>query len=297
MLCADVGRDGYGFLMRLADGLAEEELGYESSSEAISGTDGVSHLHFGRSDIALFGSREDIRADGTTGEDEHIQLVTRNEFAADTAGLLRVLGDEFAGNGRFAEKHGSYDIEFLVIDLEHIRPLERFSDYFGGVPGLTEVDVKDLECILRHSVKNRLDGLTAGLGTLRERTKARRLRLMRYVEHFVCQWNIIPCYAEAYLVLRYAFIIQCHLDGAGRLFYDGSDMFELYRVEFVYYLSSEFVISDSGDSTSVESELGDMISEVSGRATEFASFREAVKERLTDTDNIFFHYALILIVK
>ncbi len=61
-LGADVGRDGYGFLMRLADGLAEEELGYERSSEAISGTDGVSHLHFGRSDIALFGSREDIRA-------------------------------------------------------------------------------------------------------------------------------------------------------------------------------------------------------------------------------------------
>jgi hypothetical protein len=32
-----------------------------------------------------------------------------------------------------------------------------------------------------------------------------------------------------------------------------------------------------------------MISEVCGRATEFASFREAVKERLTDTDNVFFH--------
>ena len=41
-LGADVGRDGYGFLMRLADGFAEEELGYESSSEAISGTDSVS---------------------------------------------------------------------------------------------------------------------------------------------------------------------------------------------------------------------------------------------------------------
>ena len=145
-LGADVGRDGYGFLMRLADGLAEEELGNESSSEAISGTDGVSHLHFGRSDIVLFGIREDIRADGTTGKDEHIQLVTRDEFAADTAGLLRVLGDEFAGNGRFAKKHGSYNIEFLIVDLEDIRPLERFSDHFGGVPRLTEVDVKDLEC-------------------------------------------------------------------------------------------------------------------------------------------------------
>ena len=85
---ADVCRDGYGFLMRLADGLAEEELGYESSSEAISGTDSVSHLHFGRSYIALLGSREDIRADCTTGEDEHIQLVTRNEFAADASVCL-----------------------------------------------------------------------------------------------------------------------------------------------------------------------------------------------------------------
>ena len=87
-LGADVCRDGYGFLMRLADGLAEEELGYESSSEAISGTDSVSHLHFGRSYIALLGSREDIRADCTTGEDEHIQLVTRNEFAADASVCL-----------------------------------------------------------------------------------------------------------------------------------------------------------------------------------------------------------------
>lgn len=166
--------------MRLADGLAEEELGYESSSEAISGTDGVSHLHFGRSDIALFGIREDIRADGTTGEDEHIQLVTRNEFAADTAGLLRVLGDEFAGNGRFAEKHGSYDIEFLVIDFEHIRPLKGFHNHFGGVPGLTEVDVKDAQCIIRHGIQKSLDGLPATLGALRQRAEADGLRLMRY---------------------------------------------------------------------------------------------------------------------
>ena len=85
---ADVCRDGYGFLMRLADGLAEEELGYESSSEAISGTDSVSHLHFGRSYITLLGSREDIRTDSATGEDEHIQLVTRNEFAADASVCL-----------------------------------------------------------------------------------------------------------------------------------------------------------------------------------------------------------------
>ena len=41
-LGADVGRDGYGFLVRLADGLVEEELGYESSGKRISGTDGVS---------------------------------------------------------------------------------------------------------------------------------------------------------------------------------------------------------------------------------------------------------------
>ena len=87
-LGADVGRDGYGFLVRLADGLVEEELGYESSSEAISGTDSVSHLHFGRSYITLLGSRGDIRTDSATGEDEHIQLVTRNEFAADAAVCL-----------------------------------------------------------------------------------------------------------------------------------------------------------------------------------------------------------------
>ncbi len=43
-LGADESRDGYGFLMRLSDGLAEEELGYERSGERISGTDGVSHL-------------------------------------------------------------------------------------------------------------------------------------------------------------------------------------------------------------------------------------------------------------
>ena len=41
-LGADVGRDSYGFLMRLADGFAEDELGYESSGKRISGTDGVS---------------------------------------------------------------------------------------------------------------------------------------------------------------------------------------------------------------------------------------------------------------
>ena len=41
-LGADVGRDSDGFLVRLADGLAEEELGYESSGKRISGTDGVS---------------------------------------------------------------------------------------------------------------------------------------------------------------------------------------------------------------------------------------------------------------
>ena len=74
-------------------------------------------------------------------------------------------------------------------------------------------------------------------------------------------------------------------------------MIEVHFLEGIYYLVTEFVSADSGDSTSVESELRDMISEVCGRATEFASFREAVKERLTDTNNVFFPYALILIVK
>ena len=57
--------------------------------------------------------------------------------------------------------------------------------------------------------------------------------------------------------------------------------------ELIHYLVAEFVSADSGDSTSVESELRDMISEVCGRATEFASFREAVKERLTYTNYVF----------
>ena len=87
-LGADVGRDSDGFLMRLADGFAEEKLSYESSGKRISGTDGVSHLHFGRSYITLLGSREDIRTDSATGEDEQIQRVTRNEFAPDAAVCL-----------------------------------------------------------------------------------------------------------------------------------------------------------------------------------------------------------------
>ena len=63
-------------------------------------------------------------------------------------------------------------------------------------------------------------------------------------------------------------------------------MIEVHFLESIYYLITKFVSADSGDSTSVESELRDMISEVCGRATEFASFREAVKERLTDTNNV-----------
>ncbi len=66
-------------------------------------------------------------------------------------------------------------------------------------------------------------------------------------------------------------------------------MIEVHFLEGIYNLIAEFVSADSRDSTSVESELGYMISEVSGRATEFASFREAVKERLADTNNVFFH--------
>ena len=59
--------------------------------------------------------------------------------------------------------------------------------------------------------------------------------------------------------------------------------------ELIHYFVAKFVSADSGDSTSVESELRDMISEVCRCTTEFASFREAVKERLADTNNVFFH--------
>ena len=64
-------------------------------------------------------------------------------------------------------------------------------------------------------------------------------------------------------------------------------MIEVHFLEGIYYLVTKLVSADSGDSTSVESEMRDRISEVSGRATEFASFREAVKERLADTNNVF----------
>ena len=116
-MCADECGNGHRFLVRLANGFAEKDLCDEGSGERIACSYGVSNLHLRRSHIALLVSCEDIRTDSATSEDEHLEVIFGNEITTNETGLFRVLGNEFTGNGRYAEQHSSHYVEFLTAIL------------------------------------------------------------------------------------------------------------------------------------------------------------------------------------
>ena len=64
-------------------------------------------------------------------------------------------------------------------------------------------------------------------------------------------------------------------------------------IEFLDDLVAQFIVSDSRYNAAVESELRHMVCEVSRSASEFASLREAVKQRLTYS-NYVFHSSIIV---
>ena len=81
--------------------------------------------------------------------------------------------------------------------------------------------------------------------------------------------------------------IERHLDGSR----GESDLRELvpqpHRVERIADLVAQRIASHGACRYGVESELGDMESEVCGRAADFSAFGQEIPERLADADDEF----------
>ena len=75
---ADKSADPDGSLVCFADGFAAKNLCHERGCEAVACANRVCNLHLRSLNITLLGFGEDIRADGTAGEDKHLQVVLGN---------------------------------------------------------------------------------------------------------------------------------------------------------------------------------------------------------------------------
>ncbi len=258
----------------------------EGPGEGVAGTDGIGHLHLRGHLIGHAACVEDITSVGAAGQDEHPQAV----FVKDMPAFL------LQAESRDIVQAGNHH-QFLVIDLQDVTAAEGRLQHFLGIETLTEVDVEDLQAVRRNGIQEGADGIPGDFAPLREGAEAHCLAICGQRGQLVVEGNIVPGDIGLDLVLRYALRIQRHLDGSGRKLHPGQMIRELVFFEGLDNLFAQRIMADGADGDTFQPELAGVISEVSGSAAQFLSFRKHVPKRFTDTNNVLSHnYLRILVI-
>lgn len=128
--------------MSLFNALAREDSSREGTGEGVASTYRVSNLDLRRRHEALKVVRsKDIAAVGTTGQYDHLEVITLHDKPAF---LLDV-------ETRIA-KEAADDDEFLIVNLEDVAMTEAILNGVLVVEVATEVDVEDLQAVFRCSL-------------------------------------------------------------------------------------------------------------------------------------------------
>lgn len=149
LLCADIGTDVNGNLMSLLNGLSGEQRGRESTGKGVAGSDGVGNLNLRRrletSETVL---SKDIAAVSSACQHHHLKMVSAHD---DTAFFLYVETGviEHAANGN----------ELLIVDLKDIGMSDALPEHLLVVEVAAEVDVENLQTVLRRRLKDLIDCL------------------------------------------------------------------------------------------------------------------------------------------
>ena len=143
---------------------------------------------------------KDIRAVGAAGKHEHVEVVlAQNEPA--------LVLDVKAG----IAKHATDKHQFLIVDFQYIATLERLLQYFLGIELLTQVDIENLQAVVRRGIEEFLDGRTADNVSLSQRTETNSTTVGGNLCDVVIEGDVVPSHVLLDVIGRDALFIKLHL--------------------------------------------------------------------------------------
>ena len=147
--------------MSFRDRHAGEDGGCKGTREGVAGPDGIGHLHLRGLLIRLQVGSKDIGSVHAAGKYEHIKVVLAQQQPALVLHVESRIAEEPA------DRH-----QFFIVNLEDVRLVERVGNHLFRIEVLAQIDVEDLQAVLRRSVQEFLDGLPAHAAALCQRAEA-----------------------------------------------------------------------------------------------------------------------------
>ena len=136
-------------------------------------------------------------------------------------------------------------------------------------------------------VEERIDGLTANLTALSQRTPAYSSSIDSNLPDITGERDIIPGYTLLDIVSRNALLIKLHLNSTGRIIYLRHYILQLLLIENAKGCIAQGILAHSTHSYRMQAMLTCVVSEVGRSTAELRTTRENIKEDFAQTYTIF----------
>ena len=136
-------------------------------------------------------------------------------------------------------------------------------------------------------VEERIDGLTANLTALCQRTPAYSSSIDSNLPNITGERDIIPSYTLLDIVSRNALLVELHLNCTGRIIYFRHYILQLLLIENAKGCFAQGILTHSTHGYRMQTMLTCVVSEVGRSTAELRTTRENVKEDFAQTYTIF----------
>lgn len=141
--------------MCFSDGFARQDGGRESASKRVASSNGVGNLHLGRLLKALQTLCKDVAAIRSASQHNHVEVVFAENQPAFVLNIKTWITKKTADGNNF-----------FVVNFQNIASFERRLDNLFGVEVATQVDVENLQTVVRCGVEKLPNGLSRLLTAL-----------------------------------------------------------------------------------------------------------------------------------
>ena len=279
-LGADKGTHLYGQLVGLGDRESLQNGSSKGSGERVTCSYRVGHLHLGGLLEADEARGEDVTAVGTTGQNQHLQVILGQQNPALVLQVNTGVAEDTADSN-----------QLFVVNLQDVAAAHGVTEHLLGVEILAQVDVENLQLRTRigHGVEEAVDGGAAHLAALSQRAEADGTGAERQVAQGVGEGDVVPSHTLLDLILRHANLVERDLYRTRGVIHTVNLRIELLLGKHLENLVAQRVIAHGADYAAVEAKLRDMVCKVGGSTTDFLSFGQAIPQRLTHSYDDFVH--------
>lgn len=146
-MCTYVSTHFHCQFVGLPNGLARQDGGRESAAKRVAGSYGVGNLHLGRFLKVLQALCKHVAAIRSAGQHDHVEVV----FAENQPALVLNVETRIV-------KKTIDDNKLFIVNSQDVASLKRLLDNLSGVEVAMQVDVKNLQSVVRSGIEKFSNG-------------------------------------------------------------------------------------------------------------------------------------------